>query len=110
MYFRSPRYAQYTSGLVRYGHFDLGSSCCVDSEMKGQGEDHQDTHCMLVCPTAPHIPVPCIPGKAKGGGGGGLLGTHRQDEWLRGGMGVLSCPPLLANLPPTIQPWRGRRN
>ena len=22
---------------------------------------HQDTHCMRVCPTASHIPTPCIP-------------------------------------------------
>ena len=38
----------------------------------------QDTHCMLVCPTAPHIPAPYIPqvtagNMREGGGGAGHL-------------------------------------
>ena len=41
---------------------------------------------------SPH-PRPMHPWEGRGGGGRGLLGTHRQDKRLRGGMGVQSCPP-----------------
>ena len=47
---------------------------------------------MLVCPTAPYIPAPCIPGKARGGGGW-AVGHPQKRQTVEGGHGCTVMSP-----------------